>query len=96
MKVDVSEAGQADLDDIVDFIWEQHPNAALAVVEDLRAFIATTLVRNPEIGRRADHLEPGVRVFVKGNYRICYRIRPGILEIIRFVHGARDIEALFR
>ena len=60
---------------------EEHPAAAYAVVEDLRTFVTTTLLANPEIGRKANHLEPGVRVFVKGNYRICYRVRPGVLLV---------------
>lgn len=34
-------------------------------------------------------------MLVEGNYLILYRVHPGIVEIVRVLHGARDLSSLF-
>jgi toxin ParE1/3/4 len=49
----------------------------------------------PGIGRSRAELFPGLRSLPVGNYVIFYcQVSTGI-EIVRVLHGARDIEALF-
>ncbi len=95
MRVVISSLGLEDLEEIVDYIAADNPAAAHKLVQDLEVFCRETIVSNPKIGKAADDLMPGLRIAAKRNYRICYRIAEGTIEIARFVHGARDLAALF-
>jgi len=51
---------------------------------------ALTLASLPERGRVVPELRlPDVREIIFRSYRIVYRLRPGMVEIIRFWHAAR-------
>ncbi|MDF5714977.1 MAG: type II toxin-antitoxin system RelE/ParE family toxin [Rhizonema sp. NSF051] len=53
------------------------------------------LVETPGMGRKRDELVPNLRSFPVGNYLIFYRpVNQGI-EVIRVLHGARDIPSIF-
>ncbi|MGJ3248541.1 MAG: type II toxin-antitoxin system RelE/ParE family toxin [Elainellaceae cyanobacterium] len=54
-----------------------------------------SLTQFQELGRRRDKLIPGLRSFVVNPYLIYYRLIPEGLEIVRILHGARDVEAIF-
>lgn len=54
-----------------------------------------TLVRFPEMATRCDELAPGVRALPVGSYVIFYRPFPQGIEVLRVLHGARDIRRLF-
>ncbi len=47
------------------------------------------------MGRARPELPSGLRSFPVGNYLILYRPTDYGVEIVRVVHGSRDIEALF-
>lgn len=49
------------------------------------------LARLPRMGRRREELAPGLRSFAVGSYVVFYRAMRGGVEIIRVLHGARDI-----
>ncbi|XWK91565.1 MAG: type II toxin-antitoxin system RelE/ParE family toxin [Phormidium sp.] len=49
----------------------------------------------PNIGRNRDDLQPGLRSFPVDSYLIFYRQMAGGIEIVRFVSGYRDLEAIF-
>ncbi|WP_242040306.1 type II toxin-antitoxin system RelE/ParE family toxin [Anabaena subtropica] len=54
------------------------------------------LASNPGMGRKRDSLASNLRSFPVGNYLIFYRpINEGI-EVIRILHGVRDIPSLFQ
>lgn len=53
------------------------------------------LAGSPGMGRRREELAPGLRSFPVGNYVVFYRVREDAIEVIRVLHGARDIEAIF-
>jgi toxin ParE1/3/4 len=65
------------------------------------AFIKTVdekfrlLAQNPGIGRVRDELGASVRSLPVGRYVIFFRSGETYLEIIRVLHGARDVQALF-
>ncbi len=48
----------------------------------------------PERGAARPEIGKGVRLLVEGNYLILYRIKPPGVEIVRVVHGARDLRGL--
>ncbi|MDX6710332.1 MAG: toxin ParE1/3/4 [Blastocatellia bacterium] len=50
------------------------------------------LLKHPEMGRRREELAPGLRSIPKGSYVVFYRQAGDRIEIVRVLHGARDIE----
>jgi toxin ParE1/3/4 len=54
-----------------------------------------TLARRPNIGRAREELAEGLRSFPVGRYIIFYRAVPKGIEIVRVLHGARDLETIF-
>jgi len=48
------------------------------------------------MGKTRDHLSPGLRSFSVASYQTFYRIVPGGIELVRVLHGARDLNALFK
>jgi toxin ParE1/3/4 len=53
------------------------------------------LAEQPGIGRPRSDLAPDLRSFVVGRYLIFYRPLDDGIEVVRVLHGARDIEAAF-
>ena len=50
---------------------------------------------NPFMGRARDELAPDVRSVVVGDYILFYRVSDTEVEIVRFLHGSRDLPAAF-
>ena len=48
------------------------------------------------MGRSRDELAAGIRSLAVGKYVIYYRRVGRAVRILRILHGARDIEKLFR
>ncbi len=40
--------------------------------------------------------DPDIRELFVRSYRLIYRVRPGEVQIINFIHGARDLAAMPR
>ncbi|BDI20174.1 hypothetical protein ANSO36C_59760 [Nostoc cf. commune SO-36] len=53
------------------------------------------LAAMPGIDRNRPELGEGIRSFPSGNYVIFYRTVEGGIQIMRVLHGARDIEKIF-
>lgn len=86
---------ESDLDGILDFIAESAPVTAQQFVAGLRercSLIAT----QPEIGRLHSELPGALRSFPFGNYLVMYRVHEDAVQIIRVLHGARDLEVLLK
>jgi toxin ParE1/3/4 len=49
----------------------------------------------PEMGRSRDELFPGYRSFPKDQFVIFYRLITEGVEIIRVIHGARNLDEIF-
>src|SRR4051794_24978665 len=47
----------------------------------------------PELGVLRDDLAPELRCFAIWNYLIFYRSVPGGIELLRVMHGSRDIKS---
>ena len=45
----------------------------------------------PDAGRMRIEFDARLRAFSVDQYLIFYRVSPGILEIVRILHAARDI-----
>jgi toxin ParE1/3/4 len=53
------------------------------------------LGHQPGTGRHREELGSGILSFPFGRYMIFYRVIPKAIEIVRVLHGARDIENIF-
>ena len=85
----VLKKSEDDLDEIIDYIASDNPKAALELYETfLKQFEYLSLF--PEVGRLRKEFQPIVRSLPVGNYVIFFR-ESSPLEIIRVLHGARDI-----
>lgn len=49
------------------------------------------LLRHPELGQARPDIRPDLRYFVVSPYLLLYRIADQNIEIIRVVHGRRDL-----
>jgi toxin ParE1/3/4 len=49
----------------------------------------------PELGSERPEIAAGPCMLVEGNYLILYRLHEQTVEIVRVIHGARDVTSLF-
>lgn len=84
-----------DLAEIWAYIAEDNPASADAFTALIdHKFHA--LARQPGIGRARPELNRDLRSFVVGRHMIFYLPFSNGIEIVRVLHGARDIEAAFQ
>jgi len=79
-----------DYDDIWYYIALRDVAAADRLILHFDATLQT-LVTAPQIGRKADEFAANLRCFPVGNYLLFYRLIEEGIELIRVLHGARDI-----
>ena len=53
------------------------------------------LAENPRLGRERPEFAPELRSFAVHKYIVFYRPGPNGIEVVRVLHGARDIERIF-
>jgi toxin ParE1/3/4 len=94
--VERSPEARADLLDIWTYIAEDNPAAADHQIDSVDR-IFDLLRAYPEIGRSRDDIRTGLRGFTRGHYLILYQLdhRRKMVQIIRVVHGMRNLAALF-
>ena len=93
----LSEEAQTDIDDIWDY-YEHAEGVPVAERQYSRLRDVFQLIAdNPHIGRSRAEFRPRVRSFPVGNppYVVFYTPFESHIEIIRVIHGSRDIEQLF-
>jgi Plasmid stabilization system protein len=84
---------RVDLVDIWHYIAVVSPTKADRLLDSLNTQFQK-LARFPEIGRAREELAPSLRSFSVKRYAIFYRIIKDGVEIVRVLHGARDIESI--
>ncbi|ODT98530.1 MAG: hypothetical protein ABS79_05725 [Planctomycetes bacterium SCN 63-9] len=92
--VNRSARAQQDLEAILDYLDAQNPETvdrfALKFDQMCNLYAA-----HPHIGASAEAYATNLRHFTVWNYAIFYRPIPEGIEIIRIIHGARDLPNLF-
>ena len=84
-----------DLGEIWDYVAPDSPSAADTLLRTIDSKIRL-LSDFPHAGRDRSDVRPRLRSLPTGNYVIYYRpMRKGV-EVVRVVHGARDVRQLFR
>jgi toxin ParE1/3/4 len=69
----------------------QQADRYLDTIETKLQLLATA----PRIGRIWDETQPAIRVLPFDNYMLFYRDSGRGIELIRVIHGARDVASLF-
>lgn len=86
-----------DMRDIHEYISMDNPEAADRVLQAFEEN-ASLLAGRPELGQLKPRLR-NLRLWVVTefpNYLIFYREREGQVEIVRVLHGARDLQDIFK
>ena len=83
-----------DLIEIWQYIAADDQEAAIRVLHALDEKFHL-LARNSKLGPARPDIAPDLRYLVEGNYLILYREAAQGVEIVRVVHGARSLQALF-
>ncbi|MEN6437497.1 MAG: type II toxin-antitoxin system RelE/ParE family toxin [Syntrophobacter sp.] len=86
---------RSDLAEIWDYIADDSEARADAFVESIDQEFQLLATR-PNMGRVRDELAKGLRSFPVGRYIIFYRPISEGIEVIRVLHGSRDLETVFR
>ena len=85
---------EADVLEIWDYIADDGIAAADRWVDRLDKQFRV-LAMQPMMGRARDELAPGVRSFPFGRHGVFYLPLDGGIDVVRVLHGARDIDAAF-
>ncbi len=85
---------RSDLAEIWDYIADDSEERADAFIDTIDQKLRALAAR-PGMGRFRDELVDGLRSFPVGRYVIFYRTLPEAIEIVRVLHGARDLDSFF-
>lgn len=90
----LTDPAEDDLTEILSYIAADNLEAAALMYGRFHARFEM-LAEAPKAGRQREDIAVGLRSFAEGNYIVFYRIVSGTVEVVRVLHGARDIENLF-
>jgi toxin ParE1/3/4 len=93
--VRISADAENDLDAIWLYIANDSPLNADRFLDRLVESLTKTLSTAPLAGRTRDEFGGGLRSFPIESYIAFYRVRNEVVEIVRIIHGARDLAAIF-
>lgn len=82
-----------DFQRIGDYIAKDNPIAAFNFVHRLQER-CSSLAEHPGTGHKRDELSPNLRSATEGEYVIFYRTLPDAIEIMRVIHGKRDLSKI--
>jgi toxin ParE1/3/4 len=84
----------ADLVEIWDYIADDSETQADAFIDTVEGKLRL-LAEKPNLGRRRYELAENMRSFPLGRYVIFYVVMPSGIQVVRVLHGARDLAAIF-
>ena len=91
----LSALAESDLTDIWNYRADSGEEQADALIDRfVEQFVMLTTFK--EAGRQRPDIRAGLRSFAMEGYVIFYRVVKDDIEIIRVLHGSRDIETLLR
>jgi len=86
---------ELDLLDIWDYIADDSPDRADTFLDRIEAKLSL-LAQNPSLGKKRPELLSDLRSFPIGNYVVFYQQVDTGIDVVRLLHGSRDIEEIFR
>lgn len=92
----LTDTAKSDVREIVSYIRQRNPDAAKRVRGELRAAMRT-VADFPGIGHlREDLTTEDVRFWTIYSYMVIYRPETKPLQVIRVLHGARDVASILK
>lgn len=89
-----SPEAEADLIEIWEYVAQYNEEAADKLIDTINQK-AILLANSPYMGQVRSELQPSIRSFPVAKYVLFYRPIKNGIELVRIIHGARDIENLF-
>ena len=94
MQLEFLPQAENDLEAIGDFIAKDSPRRAISFIRELRAQ-CVKIACSPQGYRRRPEFQENLRSCAYGNYVIFFAENGVLVQIVRVLHGAMDIEAQF-
>jgi plasmid stabilization system protein ParE len=89
-------AAREDLLEALEYLVEESPQAAAALLGQIEA-AACGLSTHSERGSRVREVTaPELRQILVGRYRLIYQVEPEAVGIVRLLHGSRDFRRAWR
>ena len=92
MIVNFGTRAKRDLDDIWTYVAREDSAAGDRLIDRIYA-VSRRLADFPESGPARPDIAAGVRSMMAGRYLLLYRVGRDAVDVVRVVHGARDILA---
>jgi toxin ParE1/3/4 len=94
MKLAFSPWAVSDLNEILEYVARDNPQAAVRLIDRLE-FACQGICSMPAVGTRRDDLAPGLRALSQGRYVVYFIPQTEeLLRIVRVMHGARDVRPI--
>lgn len=90
----LTNTAKADLLEIWLYAAEESTAAADRLIDELTGSYQR-LAEFPALGRSRDDLALGYRSLMVKQYLVFYRLLPNAIEIVRVLHGSRNLPELF-
>lgn len=95
IKIVLSDRATADLASIADYISQDSPRHADALLDKFSAEFVS-IAQNPKIYRLRPDIDVDTRIAIVGNYLTLFLLFEDHVRVIRVVHGSRDIPNLLQ
>ncbi len=89
----LSETAEFDLIDIWDYVARDNPRAADRYIDAVYAH-CRELAESPTVGRLRPDLAPGLRSSPFRSHVVFYEVSDDAVDVVRVLHGARDIPVI--
>jgi toxin ParE1/3/4 len=93
-RYEFTDQAKEDLFEIAAYVSLDNEQAALQLVDRIHDR-CQSLAENPRMGRTREELAPGLRSKLLGNYLIFYRPTEYGVQVVRLLHGGRNLKTLF-
>lgn len=93
--VTISKQARQDLIAIWEYIADDNPASADRLLDTLDARI-NRLAEHPLLGPARPDIRRDLRYLVCDNYLVLYRVLDDAVEVVRVLHGARNLTAIFK
>jgi toxin ParE1/3/4 len=91
---DLAPRARQDLRDIHEYIAQRSPQAAARYLDAIFAKF-DTLAKLPYLGPPCEEIAADLRWFLARNHVIYYKSREDGVDIVRVLHGHRDVKSVF-
>ncbi|MHA1283644.1 MAG: type II toxin-antitoxin system RelE/ParE family toxin [Promethearchaeota archaeon] len=91
VKIEWSAKAEDDLNEIIEYIAQDSIEFAISFYEQIKKKVEN-LIRFPRIGRKVpEYNDSNIRELIFKNYRLIYKIIDDKIQIIRLIHGSRNL-----